>query len=60
MKKILLLMTSIMLLGSIYAQSSKKEDKNRNVLSEFEEMKKNFSESESERRYIQQSLRSSC
>ncbi|MFT0293754.1 hypothetical protein ACMSE3_22605 [Bacteroides thetaiotaomicron] len=40
MKKILLLMTSIMLLGSIYAQSSKKEDKNRNVLSEFEEMKK--------------------
>lgn len=41
-------MTSIMLLGSIYAQSSKKEDKNRNVLSEFEEMKKNFSESESE------------
>lgn len=46
MKKILLLIMTISIFGSVYAQKSKKEE--RNVISEFEEMKKNFTESNGE------------
>lgn len=46
MKKILFLIVAILICGNISAQKSKKED--RDISSEFEEMKKNFSESENE------------
>lgn len=46
MKKILFLIATIFIFGNISAQKSKKGD--RDINSEFEEMKKNFTESESE------------
>jgi hypothetical protein len=48
MKRIILFIVSIIFLGNGYVQGSNNDNKDRDILSEFEEMKKDFSESENE------------